>query len=107
VKCSHCAKMRADCDAAIRKRDAAKSELAIQREDMHHLNRLNDRRREVEEKLAEVTAERDDAICERDAALEILRSFVDAEETAKTSSRKSLGEYVDAMEQARELLAKP
>ncbi len=44
------------------------------------------------------------AEAERDAAIAILRLFVDAEETAKTSSKKSLGEYVDAMVRARKLL---
>jgi hypothetical protein len=44
---------------------------------------------------------------QRDAALAILQAFVDAEETAKTSSTKSFGEYVDAIDRARKLLAKP
>ena len=52
-------------------------------------------------------AERDAAIRERDAALAILQAFVDAEETAKTSSRKSLGQYVDAIDRARKLLGQP
>jgi hypothetical protein len=51
--------------------------------------------------------ERDAAIKERDAAIAILQAFVNAEETAKTSSTKSLGEYVDAIDRAREVLAKP
>ncbi len=54
--------------------------------------------------VASLIAAGDTTIRERDEALEILRSFVAAEETAKTSSTKSLGEYVDAMDRARKLL---
>jgi hypothetical protein len=56
---------------------------------------------------AEINALMESLASERDEALSILRSFVAAEETAKTSATKSFGEYVDAMERARELLAKP
>jgi hypothetical protein len=68
--------------------------------------------------VASLIAERDAAIkerdaairerdAERDAALAILRDFVGAEETAKTSSTKSLGQYVDAIDRARKLLGQP
>ena len=57
--------------------------------------------------IAALMAERDAAIRERDEALAILQAFVDAEETALTSSTKSLGQYVDAMDRARKVLAKP
>jgi hypothetical protein len=46
-------------------------------------------------------------VAERDEALSILRSFVAAEETAKTSTTTSFFEYSDAMDRARELLGQP
>jgi hypothetical protein len=52
-------------------------------------------------------AEIDELMAKRDEALSILRSFVAAEETAKTSTTTSFFEYCDAMDRARELLGQP
>jgi hypothetical protein len=57
--------------------------------------------------IDDLMAKRDAAIRERDEALSILRSFVAAEETAKTSTTTSFFEYCDAMDRARELLGQP
>jgi len=61
----------------------------------------------IQAEINALMAERDAAIRERDEALSILRSFVAAEETAKTSTTTSFFEYSDAMDRARELLGQP
>ncbi len=87
----------ADRDAAIKERDAALLQLDSARLTVRRISEMN----------GDVIKDRDAAIRKRDEALSILRAFVAAEETAKTSTTTSFFEYSDAMDRARELLGLP